>query len=225
MFVKFCFRKSREELQIVCLRLFGFVFFAKFEGMELLVYWKYIFWVPIICWLGLFFWFKCVSYPLYLKQQMKLRKKWAYVPEPFASNSSLFKRLRFGNIVLVLLTVLTSSVTVVWLLDMFMTPAILGFVSAVPFIWLVLIMKKSQNSKLAYMFQSAYYLEYCRVRYRTDKSGISRNEEDLHNRTTWSFGRKLRNAENHGRFWKYLKAMASSKKLPPDIYAETVYER
>lgn len=192
--------------------------------MELLLYsyWDYLFWLPVLFWLGLYFWFKRVSFPLYLNKQVKLRKKWAYVPESFSKNSSSAFKMGFGNFVLGLLTILTSSMTVAWLLNMFMSPATLGFVSIVPFLCLVFIMKNSLNSKLVNMFQSAYYLEYCRVRYKTDKSGILRNEEDLHNRTNWSFGRKLRNAESHGRLWKYLNAMANSKKFPPDIYAETV---
>lgn len=192
--------------------------------MELLTYWKYLFWLPIVFWIGLYFWFRRVSFPLYLKKQVKLRKKWAYVPESFSKNPSFAAILRLGNFLLGLLTILSSTLTVVWLLDMFMTPATFGLVAAFPFFCLVLVMKNSVNSKLVRVFQSAYYLEYCRVRYKTDRSGILRNEEDLHNRTNWSFGRKLRNAESHGRLWKYLMAMANSKKFPPDIYAETAYE-
>ena len=77
--------------------------------------------------------------------------------------------------------------------------------------------------KTAELYQSAYYLEYCKVRYESDSRGNVRNEMDLHNRTIWSFAKKLKNAEAHGRLWKYVNAMAKTKKVPPDIYAETMF--
>ena len=78
------------------------------------------------------------------------------------------------------------------------------------------------KSNTAQLYQSAYFLEYRRVRYETEIKGNFRSEADVHNRTIWSFTKKLKNAEAHGRLWKYVNAMAKTKKIPPDVYAETM---
>ena len=77
--------------------------------------------------------------------------------------------------------------------------------------------------KVAEIYQSAYFYEYRRVRYESERKGAFQNEGDVHNRTIWSFTKKLRNAEAHRRLWKYVNAMAKTKKIPRDVYAETMY--
>ena len=49
------------------------------------------------------------------------------------------------------------------------------------------------------------------------------SEADINNRAIWSFTKKLRNAEAHGCLWKYVNAMAKTKKIPPDVLAEVQY--
>ena len=78
-------------------------------------------------------------------------------------------------------------------------------------------------SKISSIFESAYFLEYRRARYQIESKGEFFEEADIHNRTVWSFNKKLRHAQDHHRFWKYVNAMAKTKKIPPDIYAETMY--
>lgn len=80
--------------------------------------------------------------------------------------------------------------------------------------------RQEQNGQT---FQSAYFLEYRKVRYKYEVKGNFRNEADVQNQTVWSYTKKLKNAEAHGRLWKYVNAMAKTKKIPPDIYAETMY--
>ena len=79
------------------------------------------------------------------------------------------------------------------------------------------------KSKTAELYQSAYFLEYRKVRYESEIKGNFRSETDVHNHTIWSFTKKLKYAEAHGRLWKYVNAMAKTKKIPPDVYAETMY--
>ena len=78
-------------------------------------------------------------------------------------------------------------------------------------------------SRISSIFESAYFLEYRKVRYQIESKGEFLEMDDIHNRTVWSFNKKLRNAQVHGRFWKYVNAMAKTKKIPPDVYAETMY--
>ena len=68
------------------------------------------------------------------------------------------------------------------------------------------------------------YEEYRRTCYESDSRGNLRIEADILNRTAWNFNRKLRYAEKHRRLRKYVHAMAASKKIPPDLYAETMNE-
>ena len=77
--------------------------------------------------------------------------------------------------------------------------------------------------KVAVVYETAYFYEYRRVRYDSERKGVFQSETDVHNRTIWSFTKKLKNAESHGRLWKYVNAMAKTKKISPDVLAQTMY--
>lgn len=184
----------------------------------------YVFWIPLLLWVALYFWFWRFSNPLYLKKMVKKGKKWAVVPNYVAKNPSKVTQIRLENVVFSIVAAALSSYSVAWGLNWlgFEFPEY-GFASALLFVVVSAVLYKLAVSRVGEAYQSAYFLEYRRVRYETEKNGTFRSEMDVHNRTVWSFARKLGNAESHGRLWKYVNAMARTKKIPPDIYAETMY--
>lgn len=188
-------------------------------------YLNYVTWVPLVLWFALFFWFRFVAYPLYLKKQMRKGLKWAYFPEFASKNRSYMSCLRFRLVLWTFLTAALSTGSVVWLVWKFTQfPPVYGLASFVLFIVLAAILYGRAMKKVCRLLQSAYFLEYRRTCYESDRKGNMRNEADILNRTVWSFTRKLRNAEEHHRLRKYVNAMASSKKIPPDLYAESMNE-
>ena len=143
------------------------------------------------------------------------------MPEKFGSNSPRFAVNRALNLLFSLVVASGCSVSVAWALNRWtQIPAIYGFVSVVVFLVLAVVLYRLAVGKVAVIFQSAYFLEYRRAHYESDSKGKMQSEADIHNRAIWSFTKKLRNAESHGRLWKYVNAMAKTKKIPPDILAE-----
>lgn len=181
----------------------------------------YVFWIPLVLWIPLFFWFMRCSYPLFFKKMVRKGKKWAYMPDKFGSNSPRFAVNRALNLLFSLIVASGCSVSVVWALNKFtQVPAVYGFASAIVFLVLAVVLYRLAVGKVAVLFQSAYFLEYRRAHYESDSKGKRQSEADIHNRAIWSFTKKLRNAESHGRLWRYVNAMARTKKIPPDILAE-----
>ena len=190
-------------------------------SMQFLVRLDYVFWIPLVLWVPLFFWFMRCSYPLFFKKMVKKGKKWAYMPEKFGSNSPRFAVTRALNLLFSLVLASGCSVSVAWALNKFtQVPAVYGFASVAVFLVLAIVLYRLAVGKVAVIFQSAYFLEYRRAHYESDVKGKMQSEADIHNRAIWSFTKKLRNAESHGRLWKYVNAMARTKKIPPDILAE-----
>ena len=182
--------------------------------LESLDYW---FWVPVLFWVGLFFWFYRVSYPLYLKKQMKKGKKWAVV----LKFRSYWKFLDF---VFTLLMAAVSALPAIWVLFRWTSlPWFYGFAISPLFVIVGAVLCRVAKKKAAGLFQSAYFLEYRRAHYESDMKGKMQSEADINNRAIWSFTKKLRNAEAHGCLWKYVNAMAKTKKIPPDVLAEAQY--
>ena len=189
--------------------------------MQFLSLLDFVIWAPLLLWVPLFSWFKRRSYPLYFKKMVKKGKKWAYVPEKFGRNSSKVVVTRVLNVLFSLAVASGCSVSVAWALNKFtQVPAVYGFASAVVFLVFAIVLYRLAVGKVAVIFQSAYFLEYRRAHYESDVKGKMQSEADIHNRAIWSFTKKLRNAESHGRLWKYVNAMARTKKIPPDILAE-----
>lgn len=185
--------------------------------MDILSSLDYWFWIPVLFWVGIFFWFYRVSYPLYLKKLVKKGKKWAYVPAIKGYFASL-------DIVFTFMMALVSALPAIWVLNKWTdVDWFFGFAVSPVFILVGVVLCHVARVKVADLYQSAYFLEYRKVRYETEVKGNFRSETDVHNRTIWSFTKKLKNAEAHGRLWKYVNAMARTKKIPPDVYAETMY--
>jgi hypothetical protein len=181
----------------------------------------YVFWIPLVLWVPLFFWFMRCSYPLFFKKMVKKGKKWAYMPEKFGKNSPRMAIYRLLNVLFSLVVSLGSSIGVVWALNKWtQVPAVYGFASAIAFLVFAMVLYRLAVGKVAVIFQSAYFLEYRRAHYESDSKGKMQSEADIHNRAIWSFTKNLRHAESHGRLWKYVNAMAKTKKIPPDILAE-----
>lgn len=192
--------------------------------MKFFPWYDYIFWLPLFFWFALYFWFWRFSNPLYLKKMVRFGKKWAVVPGSFSKNPAKFSVVRIENVVFSVLVSLVSAYSVAWILEFFRVEhPEYGLGSFFAFILLSVVLYKVAGLRIGAMYQSAYFLEYRRVRYETERKGNFRSEFDVQNRTVWSFTRKLSNAETHGRLWKYVNAMAKTKKIPPDIYAETMY--
>ena len=196
-------------------------FFAKFllfAIMELDNFLEYAFWTPVLLWVGLYFWFRNVSYAVFMKKKVNCGEKWAYVSEGYVKHPSRVSFLRFCDVLLSVAISLISAVVLVFLLEKMGVPeAKFGFVSLSAFLMVAYLMKRRTDVKLTDLFQSAFYLEYRRVRYEVFRKGVVMDERNVKNRAGLSFAHKLNNAESHGRFWRYVKAMARSKKAPPEV--------
>ena len=191
--------------------------------MEFFEIMDYVFWLPIIFWGLVYIWFWRCSFPLYLRKMVKKGNKWAVVPEGYSGSQSGVARLRVLNVVFTLVASVALSLTCCWVLRKFGVDTIWGFTAMLPGILLAIVLYKIAMGRISVMYHSAYFLEYRKVRYESEIKGNFRSEADVHNRTVWSFTKKLKNAEAHGRLWKYVNAMAKTKKIPPDVYAETMY--
>ena len=184
----------------------------------------YVILVPLLLWVALYFWFWRFSYPLFMHKMVKKGQRWAYVSGSSAEIHSRKAKLRLLNFVLSLVASVALSVSVCWLFRRFsVCEPVYGFVAIAPAMILAAVLYKVAMGRIAAMFTSAYFLEYRRVRYETESKGTFMSEPDIHNRTIWSYNKKLRHAQEHRRFWKYVRAMAKTKKIPPDVYAETMY--
>ena len=182
------------------------------QVLNTLDYW---FWVPLVFWFLLYRWFFSVSYPIYFKKLANKRIKWAFVPKW----KFYWKPLdSFFTLILSIASALPAIWAVMKWLPIY--PWFYGFAVSPLFILFALLLRRIARDKAAKLYQSAYFLEYRKACYECDIKGALRNESDIQNRTIWSFTKKLKNAETHGRLWKYVNAMAASKKIPRDIYAE-----
>ncbi len=192
--------------------------------MEIFDKMDYLSLLPLLLWVVLYVWFYRFSYPLYLRKMMKKGKKWACVPEKVSKKPGWVAKLRVKNFMFSLVASVALSVSVCWALDKAaICPPVYGFASVPVFLLLAIALYRMAMSRITALFEAAYFLEYRKVRYQSERKGNFQNETDIHNRTAWSFAKKLKNAEAHGRFWKYVNAMAKTKKIPPDVYAETMY--
>ncbi len=184
------------------------------EILDTLTYW---FWIPVLFWVGLYFWFHRVSYPLYMKKLVKNGQKWAYVPRV----RSYFKLF---DLIFTLVMAAVSALPAIWViynwtdLEWFY-----GFAVSPLFLIVGVILCKIAKKSTANMYRNAYFLEYRRVRYESESKGDFRSETDVQNRTIWNFTKKLKEAESKGRLWEMVYLMSKTKKIPPDVYAETMY--
>ena len=166
---------------------------------------EYGFWVPVLLWFGLHFWFRNISYVVFMKN---------------VKHPGRVGFLRLCDVFFSLLVSLVTAVVVVWFLKKYGLGeyANYGIVSIVVFLGLAYLMVRRTEFKLTDLFQSAFYLEYRWVNYEIQRKGIAMSEENVRDRAGLSFAHKLHNAEAHRRFWKYVKAMAASKKIPPEMF-------
>ncbi|SHK93648.1 hypothetical protein SAMN05720759_10982 [Fibrobacter sp. UWB12] len=180
----------------------------------------YCFWTPVFLWAGLHFWFRNVSYTVFMKKQLNRGEKWAYVLEGYVKHPGRVNFLRFFDVVFTVVASVATAVAVVWSLQKFGLGrnSYYGFLSLILFVWAAHLMKRRTEVKVTDLFQSAFYLEYRWVNYEIQRKGISMSEENVRDRAGLSFAHKLRNAEDHHRFWRYVKAMAVSKKVPPEMF-------
>ncbi|MBR6448630.1 MAG: hypothetical protein IKS96_01580 [Fibrobacter sp.] len=188
--------------------------------MDLDVILEYGFWLPVLLWVGLYFWFRNVSYVVFMKKKVNEGQKWAYASEAFVKHPSRVGFLRFCDVLFSLVVSAVTAVVVVWFLKKygFGEYANYGFVSFFIFLGLAYSMVHRTEIKLTDLFQSAFYLEYRWVQYDVNRKGIMMSEENVRDRAGLSYAHKLHNAEAHHRFWKYVKAMAASKKVPPELF-------
>lgn len=190
------------------------IFGAVMEILNSLTYW---FWTPVLFWVGLYFWFRRVTYPLYMKNLVKKGKKWAYVPaiKPYFKILDLF---------FTLIMAAASALPAIWVIfNWTELEWFYGFAVSPLFLIVGVVLCKIAKGSTANLYQSAYFLEYRRVRYQSEIKGNFQNETDVQNRTIWSFTKKLKSAESRGRLWKLVYFMAHTRKIPPDVYAETMY--
>ena len=188
--------------------------------MDFEAFLQYGFWVPVLLWVGLHFWFRNISYVVFMKKKVNGGQKWAYVSESYVKNPSRVSFLRFCDVIFSLLVSLVTAVVMVGFLKKngLGEFANYGIVSVVVFLGLAYLMVRRTEFKLTDLFQSAFYLEYRWVNYGIQRKGITMSDENVRDRAGLSYAHKLRNAEDHGRFWKYVKSMAASKKVPPEMF-------
>ena len=188
--------------------------------MDIDAFLEYAFWVPVLLWVGLYFWFRNVSYVVFMKKKVNGGQKWAYVSEEYVKQPGRVVFLRFCDVFFSIVVSGVTAVVVVWFFKKygFGEFANYGFVSFFVFLALAYSMVHRTETKLTDLFQSAFYLEYRWVRYDVDRKGIMMSEENVRDRAGLSYAHKLHNAEAHHRFWKYVKAMAASKKVPPEMF-------
>jgi hypothetical protein len=188
--------------------------------MDIDAFLEYAFWVPVLLWVGLYFWFRNVSYVVFMKKKVNGGQKWAYVSEEYVKQPGRVAFLRFCDVFFSIVVSGVTAVVVVWFFKKygFGEFANYGFVSFFVFLGLAYSMVHRTETKLTDLFQSAFYLEYRWVRYDVDRKGIMMSEENVRDRAGLSYAHKLHNAEAHHRFWKYVKAMAASKKVPPEMF-------
>ena len=177
----------------------------------------YWFWVPLVFWFWLYRWFFRVSYPIYFKKLANKRVKWAFVPKW----KFYWKPL---DTLFTLILSIASALPAIWAVMKWLSiyPWFYGFAVSPLFLLIGVVFCSSAKKKAAQLYQSAYFYEYRKVRYESEVKGIFRSESDVQNHTVWSFTKKLKNAEAHGRLWKYVNAMAKTKKIPPDVLAQTM---
>ena len=188
--------------------------------MDIDAFLEYAFWVPVLLWVGLYFWFRNISYVVFMKKKVNGGQKWAYVSEEYVKQPGRVAFLRFCDVFFSIVVSGVTAVVVVWFFKKygFGEFANYGFVSFFVFLGLAYSMVHRTETKLTDLFQSAFYLEYRWVRYDVDRKGIMMSEENVRDRAGLSYAHKLHNAEAHHRFWKYVKAMAASKKVPPEMF-------
>lgn len=188
--------------------------------MELNTLVDYCFWAPVLLWVGLHFWFRNVSYTVFMKKQLNRGEKWAYVLHGYVKHPARVSFLRIFDVIFTLVASAATAVAVVWSLQKFGLGeyAYFGFLSLLVCFVFAYLMKRRTELKLTDLFQSAFYLEYRWVNYEIQRKGITMSDENVRDRAGLSFAHKLRNAEDHHRFWKYVKAMAKSKKVPPEMF-------
>lgn len=188
--------------------------------MDIDAFLEYAFWVPVLLWVGLYFWFRNVSYVVFMKKKVNGGQKWAYVSEEYVKQPGRVAFLRFCDVFFSIVVSGVTAVVVVWFFKKygFGEFANYGFVSFFVFLGLAYSMVHRTETRLTDLFQSAFYLEYRWVRYDVDRKGIMMSEENVRDRAGLSYAHKLHNAEAHHRFWKYVKAMAASKKVPPEMF-------
>ncbi len=185
--------------------------------MEIISTLDYWFWTPVLFWIALFFWFYRVTYPTYLKKLLRKGQKWVYIPK-ISGCWKLF------DLIFTFFVSVFSVIPTIWALNKWTElPLHYALVEVPLFLILGAVLCKMAKSKTVNLYQSAYFLEYRRVRYESESKGNFRNEADIHNQTIWRFTRNLKKAEARGRLWKYVNAMAKTKKIPRDIIAETMY--
>jgi len=198
----------------------NFAKFLFFATMELNTLMQYCFWLPVFLWVGLHFWFRNVSYVVFLKKQLDKGQKWAYVFDGYVKHPGRVHFLQFCDAFFTLVASVSTAAVLVWILQKMGlgVKAYYGFISVVFFIAVAQLMKRRTELKLTDLFQSAFYLEYRWVNYEIQRKGISMSDENVRDRAGLSFAHKLRNAETHQVFWRYVKAMAASKKVPPEMF-------
>jgi hypothetical protein len=155
-----------------------------------------------------------------MKKQLNRGEKWAYVLHGYVKHPARVSFLRIFDVIFTLVASAATAVAVVWSLQKFGLGeyAYFGFLSLLVCFVFAYLMKRRTELKLTDLFQSAFYLEYRWVNYEIQRKGITMSDENVRDRAGLSFAHKLRNAEDHHRFWKYVKAMAKSKKVPPEMF-------
>ena len=188
--------------------------------MDLNTLFENLFWLPVFLWVCLHFWFRNVSYVVFMKKQMNRGEKWAYVLSNYVRHPGLVSLLHFCDIFFTLVVSVVTAAVAVWSLKRFGLGvyANYGFLTMLIFVPFARFMMRRTEARLTDLFQSAFYLEYRWVNYEIQRKGITMSDENVRDRAGLSFAHKLRNAEDHRCFWKYVKAMAKSKKVPPEMF-------
>ena len=178
--------------------------------------------LPVLFFVGYFFYCRYLFYPKFLKKQMILGKSWIYVPEKWKRISYSFS-VSLGFFLLLSFSVSTALLFICYIIQLFNSDKYFIALCFLPlFFILSFFLYKIAVLQIYKLEQDTHFFIYRKTVYEEQLKGKSIVHKDIESRTNWKFHKILMKAEFHGRFLKYLKAASKTKKIPKDLYAEAL---
>lgn len=94
--------------------------------MDWLSVFNYLFWLPVVLWVGYFCFSRYVSYPIALRKLLRRGEVWVYIPQWWKTRKAFW--VRFCSVLISMMTILFSTLTACWIIWLFFpAKAFLGF--------------------------------------------------------------------------------------------------
>ena len=182
---------------------------------------NYLFWLPIVFWVGYFFFARYVAYPITLRKFLRKGETWVYIPQWWKTKKAFWAR--FFSVTISLFTILFSTLCACWVIGLVSPRHALFGCLFFPIFVLLSVFVFRRSSKFVYSLQrSTYFLFYRRMLHNSQKNGRVMNDSDLRSRTSWEVQRTFLRTEKSVRHLRYNFSAAKTKKIPKDLYAEAV---